>query len=248
MRALKDEVLPSLEAVVLAPAPDGSVASQRLFATRLRRCVRSADAGGEQQRRRSAAGRRTAYGRLVEDGMGTFTVVARPSGSSGSWTGSTRWPGRPGRPVTAGAWSSCVVMSCATWRCSASCRPAPWPPPTARATPVVGCWGRRRRRWCGSWCRSRSRPASRTRRARSRVMGGSPRGTRGGSRRRPGRCAAARCRGGLGPGARAVHGAVRADPGDGRARLRGGRGLPSAGLSGAGGAVRPGPSRAVAAG
>jgi hypothetical protein len=75
-RALQDEVLPSLEAVVLAPAPHGSVASQRLFATRLRRCVRSADAGGEQQRRRSAAGRRTAYGRLVEDGMGTFTVVA----------------------------------------------------------------------------------------------------------------------------------------------------------------------------
>ena len=75
-RGLDEQVLPELEAAVLAPAPDGSIASQRLFMTRLRRCVRSADHRGEAERRRSAGVRRTAYGRLVEDGMGTFTVVA----------------------------------------------------------------------------------------------------------------------------------------------------------------------------
>ena len=75
-RALGDDVLPDLEATVLAPAPDGAVASQRLFATRLQRCVRSADSRAAEERRRSSRLRRTAYGRLVEDGMGTFTVVA----------------------------------------------------------------------------------------------------------------------------------------------------------------------------
>ena len=75
-RALGDDVLADLEASVLAPAPDGSVASQRLFATRLQRCVRSADSRAAEERRRSSRLRRTAYGRLVEDGMGTFTVVA----------------------------------------------------------------------------------------------------------------------------------------------------------------------------
>ncbi|MGO4361202.1 HNH endonuclease signature motif containing protein [Terrabacter sp. RAF57] len=75
-RALGDDVLPDLEATVLAPAPDGAVASQRLFATRLQRCVRSADSRAAEGRRRSSRLRRTAYGRLVEDGMGTFTVVA----------------------------------------------------------------------------------------------------------------------------------------------------------------------------
>ena len=75
-RALADDVVPDLEATVLAPAPDGSVASQRLFATRLQRCVRSADSRAAEERRRSSAVRRTAYGRIVEDGMGTFTVVA----------------------------------------------------------------------------------------------------------------------------------------------------------------------------
>jgi hypothetical protein len=75
-RALPDDVLPDLEATVLAPAPDGSVASQRLFASRLRRCVRSADHGGQDERRCSARGRRTAFGRLTDDGMGFITVVA----------------------------------------------------------------------------------------------------------------------------------------------------------------------------
>ncbi|WP_256794092.1 HNH endonuclease signature motif containing protein [Terrabacter sp. Ter38] len=75
-RALGDDVLPDLEATVLAPAPDGSVASARLFATRLQRCVRSADSRAAEERRQSSRLRRTAYGRLVEDGMGTFTVVA----------------------------------------------------------------------------------------------------------------------------------------------------------------------------
>ncbi|WP_020143563.1 HNH endonuclease signature motif containing protein [Terracoccus sp. 273MFTsu3.1] len=75
-RALGDDVLPDLEVTVLAPAPDGSVASQRLFATRLQRCVRSADSRPAEERRRSSRLRRTAYGRLVEDGMGMFTVVA----------------------------------------------------------------------------------------------------------------------------------------------------------------------------
>ena len=75
-RALDDDVVPDLEATVLAPAPDGSVASQRLFATRLQRCVRSADSRAAEERRRSSVVRRTAYGRIVEDGMGTFTVVA----------------------------------------------------------------------------------------------------------------------------------------------------------------------------
>src|SRR3954468_16359126 len=75
-RALDDCVIPDLETTVLAPAPDGGVASQRLFATRLQRCVRSADSRGSEERRRAARLRRTAYGRVVEDGMGTLTVVA----------------------------------------------------------------------------------------------------------------------------------------------------------------------------
>jgi len=75
-RALGDEVVPDLEATVLAPAADGSVASHRLFSTRLQRCVRSADSRAAEERRRASAVRRTAYGRIVEDGMGTFTVVA----------------------------------------------------------------------------------------------------------------------------------------------------------------------------
>ncbi|MBW8732367.1 MAG: HNH endonuclease, partial [Terrabacter sp.] len=50
-RALGDDVLPDLEATVLAPAPDGSVASARLFATRLQRCVRSADSLAAEERR-----------------------------------------------------------------------------------------------------------------------------------------------------------------------------------------------------
>lgn len=75
-RTLDDDVIPDLEATVLAPAPDGSVASQRLFASRLQRCVRSAEGRSHEERRRSAALRRGVHGRVVEDGMGTFTVVA----------------------------------------------------------------------------------------------------------------------------------------------------------------------------
>lgn len=75
-RMLDDDALPDLEAAVLAPARDGGVASQRLFGERLRRCVRAADPRGQEERRRAATARRTVFGRLVEDGMGTFTVVA----------------------------------------------------------------------------------------------------------------------------------------------------------------------------
>ena len=75
-RTLRDDVLPALEATVLAPAPDGSVASQRLFSSRLRRCVRSADDRSGDERRRSAEASRTAYGRMTDDGIGTFTVTA----------------------------------------------------------------------------------------------------------------------------------------------------------------------------
>lgn len=75
-RMLDDDALPDLETTVLAPARDGGVASQRLFGERLRRCVRAADPRGQEERRRAANARRTVFGRLIEDGMGTFTVVA----------------------------------------------------------------------------------------------------------------------------------------------------------------------------
>ncbi|GAB3875034.1 HNH endonuclease signature motif containing protein [Terrabacter terrigena] len=75
-RLLPDEVLADLETTVLAPAPDGSVSSQRLFSSRLRRCVRSADDRSGDERRRSAEVSRKAHGRLTEDGIGTFTVTA----------------------------------------------------------------------------------------------------------------------------------------------------------------------------
>ncbi len=75
-RMLDDDVIAELEATVLAPARDGSIASHRLFGERLRRCVRAADPRGQEERRRAATARRTVFGRLVEDGMGTFTVVA----------------------------------------------------------------------------------------------------------------------------------------------------------------------------
>ena len=75
-RSLDDSVLPELESSVLAPAPDGSVSSQRLFMSRLHQCVRSADHRGEGERRCAAARRRLVHGRLTDDGMGVFTVVA----------------------------------------------------------------------------------------------------------------------------------------------------------------------------
>ncbi|MFM6849877.1 MAG: HNH endonuclease [Terrabacter sp.] len=75
-RLLPDELLPAIETAVLAPAPDGSVASQRLFSTRLSRHVRSADDRSAEERRRSAETSRTAHGRLTDDGIGTFTVTA----------------------------------------------------------------------------------------------------------------------------------------------------------------------------
>ncbi|WP_344255167.1 HNH endonuclease signature motif containing protein [Terrabacter carboxydivorans] len=75
-RMLADDALPDLEATVLAPARDGSISSHRLFGERLRRCVRAADPRGHEERRQAATARRTVFGRLVEDGMGTFTVVA----------------------------------------------------------------------------------------------------------------------------------------------------------------------------
>jgi hypothetical protein len=75
-RALDDHLVPDLENAVLAPAPDGSVSSQRLFMSRLRRCVRAADRRAEPERRCAAGRRRTVFGRLTDDGMGVFTVVA----------------------------------------------------------------------------------------------------------------------------------------------------------------------------
>ncbi|WP_207556008.1 HNH endonuclease signature motif containing protein [Intrasporangium flavum] len=75
-RALPDDALPALEAVALAPAPDGSVASQRLFRARLRRCVTAADHRGTDERHITARRRRGVFGRLVEDGMGVLTVTA----------------------------------------------------------------------------------------------------------------------------------------------------------------------------
>ena len=75
-RMLDDDVIADLEATVLAPARDGSIASQRLFGD----AVAALRASGRPARCRGAAGcataRRTVFGRLVEDGMGTFTVVA----------------------------------------------------------------------------------------------------------------------------------------------------------------------------
>ncbi|MGO4597692.1 HNH endonuclease signature motif containing protein [Terrabacter sp. 2RAF25] len=73
---MPDELLPAIETAVLAPAPDGSVPSQRLFSTRLRRLVCSADDRSGDERRRSAEASRTAHGRLTDDGLGTFTVTA----------------------------------------------------------------------------------------------------------------------------------------------------------------------------
>lgn len=75
-RALPDELVGDVVTTVLAPTRDGSVASQRLFSSRLRRCARAADDRGTNERKRSAEARRTAYGRMTEDGMGTFTVTA----------------------------------------------------------------------------------------------------------------------------------------------------------------------------
>ncbi|GAA2746977.1 hypothetical protein GCM10009868_34570 [Terrabacter aerolatus] len=75
-RMLDDDALPDLEAAVLSPSRDGGISSHRLFGERLRRCVRAADPRGQEERRRAATARRTVFGRLVEDGMGTFTVVA----------------------------------------------------------------------------------------------------------------------------------------------------------------------------
>ena len=75
-RSLPDEVVDDIATTVLAPAPDGSTASQRLFSSRLRRCVRAADDRGSGERRCSAKASRTAYGRMTDDGMGTFTVTA----------------------------------------------------------------------------------------------------------------------------------------------------------------------------
>jgi hypothetical protein len=66
-RPLPDEVVGDVATTALAPTRDGSVASQRLFSSRLRRCVRSAPREWAD---------RTAYGRVTEDGMGVFTVTA----------------------------------------------------------------------------------------------------------------------------------------------------------------------------
>ena len=95
-RMLDDDVIADLEATVLAPARDGSVASHRLFGERLRRCVRAADPRGQEERRRAATARRTVFGRLVEDGMGTFTVVALGrAGRRGARPGRRHGAGRP---------------------------------------------------------------------------------------------------------------------------------------------------------
>ncbi|MGO4597039.1 hypothetical protein [Terrabacter sp. 2RAF25] len=59
-RSLDDSVLPELETAVLAPAPDGAVSSQRLFMSRLRRCVRSAEHRADDERRCAAKRRRKA--------------------------------------------------------------------------------------------------------------------------------------------------------------------------------------------
>ncbi|WP_323100382.1 HNH endonuclease [Intrasporangium sp. YIM S08009] len=75
-RHLPDAALPALEATVLAPAPDGTVASQRLFRTRLRRAVTAADHRGTDERRTAATLRRGGFGRLTEDGMGVLTLTA----------------------------------------------------------------------------------------------------------------------------------------------------------------------------
>ena len=75
-RLLDDELLPAIETAVLAPAPDGSIASQRLFSARLHRLVRSADDRSGDERRRCAEASRNAHGRLTDDGVGTLTVTA----------------------------------------------------------------------------------------------------------------------------------------------------------------------------
>ncbi|WP_076261191.1 HNH endonuclease signature motif containing protein [Intrasporangium flavum] len=75
-RLLPDEVLPDVTATVLAPAPDGTCASQRLFRARLRRCVTAADHRGTDERHITAMRRRGVFGRLVEDGMGVISITA----------------------------------------------------------------------------------------------------------------------------------------------------------------------------
>jgi hypothetical protein len=75
-RALPDHALPALETTVLAPAPDGTVATQQLFRARLRRTVTAADHRCSDERRRTATARRGVFGRLTEDGMGVITLTA----------------------------------------------------------------------------------------------------------------------------------------------------------------------------
>ncbi|WP_323096051.1 HNH endonuclease signature motif containing protein [Intrasporangium sp. YIM S08009] len=75
-RHLPDDALPALEATILAPTPDGTLASQRLFRARLRRAVTAADHRGTDERRTAATLRRGVVGRLTEDGMGVLTLTA----------------------------------------------------------------------------------------------------------------------------------------------------------------------------
>ena len=75
-RNLPDAALPALEAAVLAPAPDGTIASQRLFRARLRRLVTAADQRRSDERRHAATRARAVFGRLTEDGMGVITLTA----------------------------------------------------------------------------------------------------------------------------------------------------------------------------
>ncbi len=177
-RHLPDDVLPDLETTVLAPAPDGSVSSQRLFATRLQRCVRSADSRGADERRRASRARRTVYGRLVEDGMGMFTVVAPAERVVGVLD---RADALARAARTAGDERSLdqlrsdllcdlalfgVVPRRAELGADAGVSPAAaGAPPTAdpraasravsHSPPAPTCSRLRRRRPCASWCRSR---------------------------------------------------------------------------------------------
>ncbi|CAN7575500.1 hypothetical protein LJR027_004006 [Terrabacter sp. LjRoot27] len=172
-RALGDEVLPDLEATVLAPAPDGSVASARLFATRLQRCVRSADSRAAEERRRSSRLRRTAYGRLLEDGMGLFTVVAPAERVVGVLDRVDALARPPERPATTAASTSCAATCSATSPSSVSCRPARVSVST-RGRRAPACCPTPRPRPSASSCRSRSPSGRPTPRASCPATAGSP--------------------------------------------------------------------------
>ncbi len=87
-RLLPDVLLPALETAVLAPAPDGSVASQRLFSTRLARHVRSADdRSGDKRRSARAAGDSRTLDQLRSDAICSLALFGSLAAEHNSFGG-----------------------------------------------------------------------------------------------------------------------------------------------------------------